>query len=384
MFELCRRLTKHYTIHVLAPHALGAAFEEELDGLRVMRFRYFFKKWQRLTYQGGILANLKQNPWRYGLVPFFLLTEFWALRNLLRRERFDLIHAHWLLPQGLVAAMACRFLKQPPPLLCTSHGGDLFALRGGLSNKVKRFVLSHCTALTVVSRSMRDKALTLSAAREKIHVIPMGVDLRDRFVPAATRTEDKSLLFVGRLVEKKGLRYLIDALPLIIEKHPNASLLIAGNGPEEDAGKEQVARLGLNDHVHFMGSITNNRLPAIYQSADVVIFPSVVADNGDQEGFGLVLVEALGCECATVVSDLPAMQDIVIDGTSALVVPQKNVRQLANKVTTLLDHPALRRSLGKEGRNYVLKHYDWSRITQQYEALIDSCITQARAESNKA
>jgi glycosyltransferase involved in cell wall biosynthesis len=102
------------------------------------------------------------------------------------------------------------------------------------------------------------------------------------------------------------------------------------------------------------------------------VFPSVVSKDGDREGFGLVLVEALGCECATVVTDLPAMRDIIIEGKTGLVVPQKSIQQLAEKVVCLLDDPKLGRSLGKEGRRYVENRYDWNYITIKYAALIES------------
>ena len=196
--------------------------------------------------------------------------------------------------------------------------------------------------------------------------------MQNRFIPPETRTNDGSLLFVGRLVEKKGLRYLIDALPLILKRHPKVCLRIAGDGPEKDDLKSRCVNLGISDHVHFLGAVKNDFLPGLYQTSNVVVFPSVIADDGDQEGFGLVLVEALGCECAVIVTDLPALQDIIVDGKTGLVVPQKNIQQLAEKVILLLNDYELGRSLGREGRRFVLKHYDWSIIEQKYVNLIES------------
>ena len=376
VFELCSRLKEHYRVHVLAPHYPGTETEEYLVGIHVKRFRYFISPWERLAYQGGILAKLKHNSWQYGLLPFFFLGELLALIRLLRSYRFHLIHAHWLISQGLVALLARLFIKSVPPLLCTSHGGDLFGLHSTLFNKVKRLILSNSTAITVVSRTMHDEVMKLDADHDKVHVIPMGVDLQNRFVPPETRANNDSLLFVGRLVEKKGLRYLIDALPLILKRHPRVCLRVAGDGPEKENLKIQCAKLGISDHVHFLGAVKNELLPALYQTSDVVIFPSVIAEDGDREGFGLVLVEALGCECATVVTDLPAMQDIIVDGKTGLVVPQKSIRQLAEKVILLLDDQKLRQLLGKEGRRFVLKNYDWNIVARQYADLIESIACQ--------
>jgi glycosyltransferase involved in cell wall biosynthesis len=374
VFELCNRLRAHYQVHVLAPHCPGSKTEEYLSGIYVKRFRYFIKPWERLAYQGGILNKLKHNPWLYGLLPFFFLGELLSLIRLIRRHRFHLIHAHWLIPQGLIVLLTHLFIKSVPPILCTLHGGDLFGLQGTLLNKLKRFTVSNSTTVSVVSNAMRKEVIKLNVGNDKVYVIPMGVDLQKRFIPPETRINNGSLLFVGRLVEKKGLRYLIDALPLILKIHPKACLRIVGDGPEKDDLKSWCVNQGISGHVHFLGALKNDLLPALYQTSNVVVFPSVIADDGDQEGFGLVLVEALGCECSVVVTDLPALRDIIIDGKTGLVVSQKNIQQLSDKVILLLNDYELGRSIGREGREFVLKHYDWSIIEQKYVDLIESMI----------
>lgn len=375
VYELCLRLKKHYDIHVLAPHYPGAAIEEQLAGLQVTRFRYFMSLWECLAYGtgGGMLAKVKRSPGYYGMIPFFFAGELISTIRILRRCQYDLIHAHWLIPQGIIAVIAIFLTNRRIPILCTSHGGDLYGLKGRLLTRLKKWIITNSKALTVVSRSMREEVKRLGADHEKVHVIPMGTDLKNRFIPPATRqNKDCLLLFVGRLVEKKGLRYLIDALPLILKRHPQASLRIAGDGPEKGNLQSQSKKLGISDHVRFLGAVKNEFLPALYQMSDVVVFPSVIADDGDREGFGLVLVEALGCECATVVTDLPAMKDIIIDGKTGFIVPQKNVQKLAEKIISLLDDPEMGRSVGKKGRRFVVERYDWDGIVKQYAALIES------------
>ncbi len=257
-------------------------------------------------------------------------------------------------------------------MIVTSHGGDLFGLKGYVLNRLKRFVALRSAAVTVVSQAMRDVLQELRIADSRINVIPMGVDLRNRFVPAVQRSASEALLFVGRLVEKKGLKYLIEALPLILKKHPNATLRVVGDGQEKERILERILELGLGEHVEFLGAVANETLTKIYHSSDVVVFPSVVAGDGDREGFGLVLVEALGCECATVVTDLPAMRDIVDHGKSALVVPQKDSAQIAKKIRLLLEDVKLRQTIGRQGRVQVLQKFDWEIITVQYKDLIYS------------
>jgi glycosyltransferase involved in cell wall biosynthesis len=179
---------------------------------------------------------------------------------------------------------------------------------------------------------------------------------------------------VGRVVEKKGLRFLIEAMPQILERHPDANLCVAGDGQELNVIKKLADNLGVADRIKFLGALANKALPKLFQTADVVVFPSIIAANGDREGFGLVLVEALGCECAAVVTDLPAMRDIVRDRKTALIVPQQNSQQIADKVIQLLDNHSLRKSIGKEGRRYVVQRFDWKTVTEQYKNIINLII----------
>jgi glycosyltransferase involved in cell wall biosynthesis len=239
-----------------------------------------------------------------------------------------------------------------------------------LFKKLKQFVLKHASAITVVSQAMRETAILLGVEAAKIQVIPMGVDIRNRFVPPTTTRREYSLLFVGRLVEKKGLHYLLEALPLIINQHPKMTLTIAGTGPDVQLLQKQIIDLKLK-YVSFLGSVENEQLPGLYQYSEVVIFPSIIATDGDREGFGLVIVEALGCECAVASSDLAAMQDILTNNENALIFKQKNPQDLADKVNQLLSNPQLRVSLGKRGRQDMLERFDWEIITQRYRILME-------------
>jgi len=263
-------------------------------------------------------------------------------------------------------------MKKSPGIVCTSHGADLFSLKGSFFIWLKKLVFSNVSVSTVVSRAMYDYAIQIGADPVNLSIIPMGVDLKKRFVPRKKKKKGETLLFVGRLVEKKGLQYLIEALPIIQDYFPRATLHVVGDGPEKIELENQTRRLAVARYVRFYGALGQEKLPEYYQMADVVVFPSVIAKDGDQEGFGLVLVEALGCECPVVVTDLSAMQDIIENGKTGIVVPQKNVDVMAEKIIYLLNNPDIGRSLGEKGRDYVMKQYDWDHIVQQYTVLFSS------------
>lgn len=386
VFELSRRLTDTFDITVLTPRAPGSLEHETLDGLRVIRFPYFIRSRENLaSHGGGILNRLRANPLNYLLVPPFLIGQLWALIRILRHEDWDLIHAHWLIPQGLVALLARRLARRPVPLVCTSHGGDLFALRGTPFRALKRAVLRASHRITVVSRAMRDEVLALGIAPDKVAVIPMGVDLRERFTPdPRIPREQNQLLFVGRLVEKKGVGFLLNALPRILLASPDTRLTIAGGGPLETELRELAASLQISDHVNFKGMVSQSDLPAFYRRATLFIAPFQVADSGDQEGFGLVLVEAMGCGCPVICGEVPAVRDIVLDENTAVLVNPRNPVDLANAIIGLLADPIRRERYAENARRHCEEAFDWGTIAARYGELLSEAIAETPALAIRA
>jgi glycosyltransferase involved in cell wall biosynthesis len=242
---------------------------------------------------------------------------------------------------------------------------------------VKRFTMRRAAMLTVVSHAMQRTAEPIADGQTPIHVIPMGVDLKSRFVPptAGYLRRKKSLLFAGRLVEKKGVRFLIEALPLVVAKHPEARLTIIGSGPDRHVLEAQATRLGVQDKISFLGAVVNTALPSHFQDHEVVVFPSIVASDGDQEGFGLVLVEALGCGCAVISSDLPAMADIIKPNETGIVVSPQDPAALAAEINALMECPAEQKRLSENGRVYVASHFDWSVIANKYSKLFEQLVS---------
>lgn len=376
IFELSRRLSAAFDVTIMAPRTPGSEIRENMAGLHVIRFPYFFRRWENLaTHSGGILNRLRSNPFNYLMVPLFLAGQLLALIRLLRQERFDLIHAHWLIPQGLLAAIALRLTRSRIPLLCTSHGGDLFALRGPMFQRLKRWVIDRSQALTVVSRAMQKTVVGMGVAPDKVKVISMGVDLKYCFTPDPTVERSASeLLFVGRLVEKKGLQTLIEAIPKMLSKNPAVRLTVAGAGPLEGELRELAQRLSISDKVDFLGMVMQSELPALYRRATVAVFPFLVAKSGDQEGFGLVQVEAMGCGCPVIAGDLPAIHDSITHEESGLLVPPGNPEVLADTILRALNDPDLCLRIAKEGRKRVMEQFDWEVVAGKYAGLYDKVI----------
>jgi glycosyltransferase involved in cell wall biosynthesis len=369
VYDLSKRLATEFNIIILAPHATGAAIEEQWDGMQIYRYRYAPEKWQTLTYNGGISANLKQDPWKFLLLPLFFLGQWWALRKVLHHYNVDTIHAHWLIPQGLVAAFTLLVYRKNIKLVCTSHGGDLFGLQGKISTFLKRWVINHCHAITVVSQAMLLNAKELTHNQyQAIHVIPMGTDLTHTFVPNPNiKRAANQLLFVGRLVEKKGLTYLLQALQQLQPNFPNLELIIAGSGPLKDQLIQQTQQLGIAHQVKFVGRLTHTELVMLYQTATLAVFPFIQTQDGDMEGLGLVMVEAMGCGCPVIASDLPAVRDVINNGNNGILVEPNNSRILAVSIENFLQLSIKNELIDSMT---ILKKFDWLNIVDLYKNMI--------------
>lgn len=368
--ELSRRLFDTFDVLVVTPHAAGALLQENLDGVEVLRFRYAPKKLQTLVHDGGMIHNLRASPWKWLLVPAFFIGNILATAKQLRRENISVIHAHWIFPQGMVAVIARMFSGKHVPILVTSHGADLYALKGGLFRSLKKGVLRKSSFVTVVSRAMSPIIEQLGVAPEKIAVAPMGVDMQTLFTddPNIERSKNR-LLFVGRLVEKKGLHVLIEALPAILKQIPGVELDVVGFGPEESALRSRVAILGLENVVSFLGGMPQSELPGKYRQAALFVAPFVISKSGDQEGLGLVVVEAIACGCPAIVTDIPATADIITD--NAFRVPSNNSEKLAEAIYGVLSMDSgARRALASTQKGAVVERLGWQQVTKVYERIL--------------
>jgi glycosyltransferase involved in cell wall biosynthesis len=369
IYHLCKGMASYYEVHVLAPHFANAASNEILDEVHVHRYRYAPSAWQMLAYDGGMLRKIKKNPLLALLLPSFLCCQWLALRRLQVLHGFALIHAHWIIPQGVIAALAgVKFLL-------TSHGGDLYALNNVVLRALKRWILQRASHVTVVSNAMIEQCIRLGVPADKIEVGSMGVDTKNCFVQLAENNVEarRGILCVGRLVEKKGIAFLVEAMALLKNRGVQSKLTIIGGGPESDNLKRLVAEKGLNQAVTFLGAMRNADLPQYYQQAAIFVLPSIVSRDGDQEGLGLVSVEAMACGCPVIASDLPAVRDVIVHDVDGLLVAPASPIALANAIEKLLGDIELQARLAKAGIKKA-EFFDWQSVCEGYASIIAKII----------
>ena len=329
--DLAAHQATEFDTVVLVPRVPGAPRREEINGITVERFAYFPRRWEDLA-DGAIIENLRSRRSRWLQVPPFFAAEIVALRRAIRTYRPDVLHVHWMIPQGVAALVAGRKI----PWLVTTLGGDVYALNDPVSKRLKRAVLSRSRAVTTMNDDMKDRLIGLGAPATATSVVPMGADVDAvRAAGAGVARRSNRIMFVGRLVEKKGCAVLIEAVRQLGD---DWSLQIVGDGPLRADLERQAAGLP----VEFAGSLGRQRLSAAYAEASVAVFPSVAAASGDQDGLPVALLEAMAAGCAVVASRMPGIDAAVVDGESGLLVPPGDATALAAALRRLLDDPGLR------------------------------------------
>ena len=379
LHHLSRQLVSAgWRVVVLAPNFPGGKSVQVLDGVEIRRFGYFFPRLQALCYRSGMLPNLKQSFWLWFQVPFYLATLFASVLSLVRRESISVINAHWVVPQGIVTRLV-QSLSSVPVVL-TVHGGDIFAFQGLVGRFLKRVALKSADACTANSAFTRSQLLQLCPEAD-VSIVPMGVDVAE-FEPGqrcfSLRQElgikAEMILFVGRLVEKKGVHNLLAAMQRVLVRFPDAALVLVGDGTQRSELERMAERLQIADAVRFLGKLPHEKLPEYYAAADLFVGPSVIDRSGDTEGLGVVFIEAASAGLASVGTLVGGISDVLIHNSTGIAVEPDRPEALADAIESLLRDETLRRRLGEAARQHVLSQFSWSQVAARFSGIFGSVL----------
>jgi glycosyltransferase involved in cell wall biosynthesis len=373
LVETIHRLKRRgVDVEVLAPAYRGLA-DQEIDGVRVHRFRYAPAAWETLTHDQTAPDRIRERPYFLGLVPSYVAAGSAAAARLARTGDFDLVHAFWPVPHGAIGAAAKR--ASGVPLISTFFGVELTWLESQSSflRPVLRGIVRASDAVTVISTYTGER-LRASVPDARPVVIPFGAAVEPHAQPehgAAVRDESApfTLLFVGRLVERKGVHVLLEALARLTDAERPVRLEVIGNGPERPALEAQASSLGLGERVRFRGFVAEGELERALAGSDALVLPAVVDRKGDVEGLGVVLLEALAHGTPVIASAAGGITDIVRDRETGLLVPPADAAALAEAIRIYRDDPALASRLAESGRRYVEENFSWPSIIDRLVAL---------------
>jgi len=380
VLQLARDLAdRGWQVEVLAPHAAGLRRRETLGGIPVTRFRYFWPASQQtVCYRGGALFNLRREPANWLKLPALIVCQWFALWRLMRSRPCDVIHAHWILPQGFVALIVGRMCGIP--VVVTTHGSDVFALRGRMWTWLKRLTLRGAAAVGVNSSATEAAVRSIAPGLHDLRRIPMGVAKPDVVVPRV-QGDRPVLLFVGRLVAQKGVVDLLEALAILSTDWPTACAVIVGDGPERVYLEKRAKDLKIGERVRFAGSVDPVRVAEYLAAADVFVAPSKATSEGAAEGQGLAIIEAMLAGIPVVASRSGGVVDAVRPEETGLLVDEGAPAQIAVAVARLLRDRGLAERLSTQAQAMAAETYTTDRTADAYSRLFADVLARTPKRS---
>lgn len=368
-------------MRVLLPSGPRVAAAWDEDGVEARAFRYAPRRFEVLGYGRSLRADEAVRGLALLAAPLYLAAARRAVARELRRQRWDVVHAHWVVPNAVAAAGATGSV----PLVVGLHGSDVFlAERWGVRALVAR-ALRRARALTACSPELARRVEALGFDRARSRVIPYGVDV-ELFRPDAGRRAAwrerlgvppgaPLLLGVGRMATKKGFQVLVEALPALFAAAPAAHVALAGGGDLLEPLR--AASAAWSGRVHFPGPVLHDQLPDLYRAADLFVLPAVHDAAGNVDGLPNVILEAMASGLPVVASAISGIPLAVADGATGLLVPEGDVAALAAALAALAGDPGRRAALGAAGRARAVAELTWDAVAARYRDAYRLALTPA-------
>jgi glycosyltransferase involved in cell wall biosynthesis len=361
-------------IQVLAPAYKGLK-THEIDGVKVNRFHYAPASWEILTHEEGAPSKMASKPWLQLLAIPYIISGFFKCISICRKFKPDVIHAHWPFPHAYIALGAAKLFRIP--LVLNFHGAELLLIRK--KKWVKPFLKFAIGQAQAVFANSSFTASKIKALRNvNVEWSPYGTTLESstasevEAVPHPINGKFK-ILFVGRHIERKGICYLIEAAKYL--PRDKFEIRIVGVGDLTEKLKElaeqvdALAPAGLRHdspaEIVFTGKLSPEELAKEYRTANVFTLPAIVDSKGDTEGLGVVLIEAMELGLPIVASNVGGIPDVVVDGESGILVPEKDPQALANAFKRLESEPGLVKQLLEGSRKRIRECFTWDGIIER-------------------
>ena len=374
-------------IQVLAPAYKGLK-SHDIDGTHVNRFRYAFANWEILTHEEGAPSKMASKPWLQLLAIPYIINGFFQCIRICRKWHPDVIHAHWPFPHAYIALGAAKLFKIP--LVLNFHGAELLLIRKKKWVKpLLKFAIGQAQAIFANSSFTAGKIKALRNV--DVEWSPYGTTLETRTDEALqTRNENNAschpernvveskdpvtiiphavngklkILFVGRHIERKGICYLIEAAKYLPKD--KFEIRIVGVGDLTEQLKAQAAAVKEGAEIIFTGKLSPEDLANEYRTANVFTLPAIVDHKGDTEGLGVVLIEAMELGLPIVASNVGGIPDVVVDGESGILVPEKDPVALADAFKRLEVDPTLIQKLLAGARKRIDECFTWDGIIER-------------------
>ena len=395
-------------IQVLAPAYKGLK-SHDIDGTPVNRFRYAPAAWEILTHEEGAPSKMASKPWLQLLAIPYIINGFIQCLRICRKWKPDVIHAHWPFPHAYIALGAAKLFKIP--LVLNFHGAELLLIRKKKWVKpLLKFAIGQAQAIFADSSFAASKIKALRNVNVEWSPYGTTLETRDERDVILSGTKDPvtitphpvngkfKILFVGRHIERKGIRYLIESAKYLPQNEFEIRIVGVGDLTEQlkqQACSAQAPTLchpernevkskdpvnfseieGSPASIIFTGKLSPEDLANEYKTANVFVLPAIVDSKGDTEGLGVVLIEAMELGLPIVASNVGGIPDVVIDGESGILVPEKDPVALADAFKRLASDPSLTGKLLAGARKRIDECFTWDGIIERQVEVYNKVIS---------
>jgi glycosyltransferase involved in cell wall biosynthesis len=365
VFELARR---GHAVDLVLPRHPDLVLDGRDRGLPVRFFPFWAggAKTYAWGYASSMRADRELRLRALALAPAVFVSALSVMRRLARANAYDVIHAHWVLPNGPIAALAAPAPK--PPLVVSLHGSDIFvAEKSRALAAIARWTFHRTDWVAACAADLADRAIRLGAPPARVATLLHGVDVEELQNGdaaewrrrAAAGDEDFLVVALGRLVAKKGFSHLLRAASSLRSRGMPIVVAIGGVGDLAGRLAEEAAELGCADFVRLLGNVPHDQIGGLFRAADVVAVPSVRDERGNVDGLPNVLLEAMAVGRPVVSTRIAGVPDVVEEGRNGLLVAPADDDALSDALDRLRTDPSLRARLGAAALE-TAKRLSWS------------------------
>jgi len=359
--------SRNIRVFVICPHKPGLPFLEKLNDVTIIRFAYWFPlSGERLGRTGGITATITQSPIAaLQMIPFCICQLLITLKTI-RKEKIDLIHSHWIVPQGIIGGII-KFITNIPHV-SSIHGTDIHLVHSSrFIQPIIKITSKYADYITTNSSHTNRIFCDIIPSRKKnIQIIPMGIYIDEfRSNILKPKTSEKNILFVGRLIMWKGVQHLIKALEITKKSGYPVQLVIIGDGPYRKELRELSIQLQVTSVVKFLQNQDQRTLLSYYHNADIFVLPSITYQN-QTEGLGVVLLEAMASGIPVIGSNTGGIPDIIDNDVNGILVPPGDAYALAEAIIKIIDNPEIAERYKIAGLKTVKERFSWDTIAEEF------------------
>lgn len=366
LIELLVEQARYDEIFVLTSGYKDISKKQKYKNIKIFRFNYAPKKMMVMTHDHTIQDFLKANKIYLLLLPSFFFIGIMECMKLVKRYKIEYIFIHWPFPLFFIAFPSKLFFRKK--LISVFYGAEikLFKNRFKTFSFILDFILKNSFKIFAISNFTRKEIEDILKNKNyRINVLPYGVKVQDY---ENFEKKENFILFVGRLVERKGVDYLIKSIKYIDTDY---KLFIIGDGYMRKSLERLVKIEGLSDRIKFFGFVDFDELKNFYRKSKIFVLPAIHDKRGDTEGLGMVLVEAILNKTVAIGTSVGGITDIIEDGKTGLLVKEKDEKDIAEKINFLIKNEIVYKRLQEEGYRIIREKFSIESIVDRYRKILN-------------